>query len=96
MPARDCYELTVTLALPPCPSGASTAAHSPSRRPRVGFESVTPTNQGVADNHEQASTIIQGADPAMGIGDGGQHSVSGAERWSYCQCLDAVVPTHLT
>jgi hypothetical protein len=24
-----------------------------------------------------------------------QHSVSGAERWSYCQCLDAVVPTHL-
>jgi hypothetical protein len=29
-----------------------------------------------------------------------QHSVSGAERWSYCQCLDAhlqaVVPTHLT
>ena len=25
-----------------------------------------------------------------------QHSVSGAERRGYCQCLDAVVPTHLT
>jgi hypothetical protein len=25
-----------------------------------------------------------------------QHSASGAERLSYCQCLDAVVPTHLT
>ena len=27
-----------------------------------------------------------------------RHSISGAdsERWGHCQCLDAVVPTHLT
>jgi hypothetical protein len=25
-----------------------------------------------------------------------RHSVSDAERWGYCPCLDAVVPTHLT